>query len=360
MMRKEIGSDYWITDQEYQSALLSAPKVDLPYVFRNVVFTNLCRTGIELFLEELSISKGIALVPEFTCHSVVDAFVNHGYEVHGYKLNTNLSINIDSFKDVVTESNPDVVIMHSYFGFNTIPERIREIIPKVILIEDLTQRFFSSFPLTEADCYVGSIRKWMPIPDGGFYGGYREIKKPDKEDVVFSKIELEALLCKGKYMSGEKIEKKTFRDAFTNAKRSINKLNHHYTMSKLSQQIYNSIDINQWKTTRQENCRFLVEHLKEFSFLKIPLDNIDDQTVPFLLPVFVRERRQEFQAFLAKNDIYATIIWTCPEILEKELSTNGKFIYSHILCFHCDQRYGLDDMKRVYNVIKDYNHYVYE
>ena len=79
-----------------------------------------------------------------------------------------------------------------------------------------------------------------------------------------------------------------------------------------------------------------------------------------MIPVFVKERRKEFQSFLAKNDIYATIIWTCPEELQNKLTDVGRYIYDHILCIHCDQRYNLEDMERIYNVIKLFNDNLYE
>lgn len=360
-MRNEIGSNYWLTEKEYQSALLSQPKVDLPYKLKNMVLTNLCRTGIELLLNELDINNGIALVPEFTCHSVAAPFAHHGYMVRGYKLQSNLSIDIEYLKEIVKDTNPDIIIMHSYFGFNTIPENIRDIIPETtIIIEDLTQRFLSSFPLIKANCYVGSIRKWMPIPDGGFYGGNIIISTPNIEDEIFPKLELNALLSKGKYMCGEKLEKKSFRDAFADAKKLLTKQNQFYTMSKISRQIFSTIDLECWKSVIQNNGRFLLEHLKEFEFLNLPFYEIDETTVPFLIPVFVQENRKEFQLFLANNDIYATIIWTCPQILQDKLSNVGKYIYNHILCFHCDYRYNLEDMNRIYDVVKNYYNLYYE
>jgi len=359
-MINEIGSDYWLTDKDYQNALLCEPIVSLPYSFKKVVLTSLCRTGIELFLDKIDKSNGVAFVPEFTCHSVVRPFANHGYDVHGYKLKSDLSIDVEYLGGLVSKYEPDVIIIHSYFGFNTIPKNIREVISDTVIIEDLTQRLFSSFPLTEADSYVGSIRKWMPIPDGGFYAGDTNIDEPVVEDSSFTKHELDAFLCKGKYMIGENIEKNVFREAFASARQMLKKGYHPYTMSKLSRQLYNSFDLKHWKSIRQKNARYLVEHLNEFDFLDLPLSNVDEQTVPFMIPVFVKERRKEFQSFLAKNDIYATIIWTCPEELQNELTDVGRYIYDHILCFHCDQRYNLEDMERIYNVIKLFNDNLYE
>jgi hypothetical protein len=73
-----------------------------------------------------------------------------------------------------------------------------------------------------------------------------------------------------------------------------------------------------------------------------------------MFPVFVDEGRKELQQFLVKNKIYPTIIWACPDDLLEKVDSTAKYIYDHILCFHCDQRYDLDDMERIGSVIKEY------
>lgn len=42
---------------------------------------------------------------------------------------------------------------------------------KVVIIEDLTHGMFSSFKRLNADFFIGSLRKWLPIPDGAFIKG---------------------------------------------------------------------------------------------------------------------------------------------------------------------------------------------
>ena len=354
-MRSEIGSDYWLTNSDYELAINCKDVLDFPYDFPNVSLTNLCRTGIELLLYRLDIQNGIVIVPEFTCHSVIEPFLHHGFKVESYAINRDLSINEELFISQVQQVRPNIVIVHSYFGFNTIIKCLRAFLPpSTILIEDITQRFLSSFQLIDADYYVGSIRKWFPIPDGGFYSGKTEIQTLKYEDGFFIDLELKALLSKGQYMQGEIRDKSTFRKSFSLAREVLDKGERLFAMSKLSKQIYNSIDISNWKSKRQDNGRFLIDKLKAFDFFDLIFDQIDLESVPFLIPVLVRDKRKDFQTFLARNDIYATVIWTCPELIKDQLTPVGQYIYDHILCFHCDQRYDLDDMQRIIDVISNY------
>lgn len=354
-MRSEIGSDYWLTNSDYELAITCKDVINLPYDFPNVSLTNLCRTGIELLLNHLDIKNGIVIVPEFICSSVIEPFLHHEYKVESYALNRDLSINEELFIRQVQKTHPNIVIAHSYFGFDTLTKCLRDFLPPdTILIEDITQRFLSSFQLVDADYCVGSIRKWFPIPDGGFYSGKIKIQTPKDEDDIFIDLELKALLDKGKYMQGEISDKSTFRNSFSLAREVLDNSERFFAMSKLSRQIYNSFDINDWKSKRQKNGRFLIENLKAFDFMDLFFDQIDYDTVPFLIPVLVKDKRKDFQTFLAKNDIYATVIWTCPELIKEHLTSFGQYLYDHILCFHCDQRYGLDDMQRIIDVIRNY------
>ena len=77
---------------------------------------------------------------------------------------------------------------------------------------------------------------------------------------------------------------------------------------------------------------------------------------PFYFPILVKEGRSELQQFLAKNDIYATIIWKCPQIYEGKIDVSAQYIYDHILCLHVDQRYNLDDMNLIMMTLVDFYH----
>lgn len=359
-MRREIGSDFWLTKAEYLVAQGCNDEVEIPFSFPNIVLTNLCRTGLELYLDGLGIENGVALVPEFTCQSVVDPFTHHTYKTYGYPLNRDFSIDKISLENLAKTVSPDVILLHNYFGFETINIQVKRLFPNAIIIDDLTQRFLSTFPTEDADCYVGSIRKWMPVPDGGFYGGNIKLDLDNSEHEEFINLELNALLDKGEYIEGNCSDKTKFREAFSKARASLGNQERYCSMALISKKIYNLTPLDNWKKTRQDNGKYLSERLMQFDFLDVPLHEINEETTPFLIPVLVKDKRNEFQSYLAKNDIYATVIWTCPDALKNIISINGQYIYDHILCFHCDQRYAIDDMQRIIDVIKEYQASKYE
>ena len=60
------------------------------------------------------------------------------------------------------------------------------------------------------------------------------------------------------------------------------------------------------------------------------------------------------QEYLAKHDIYAPVIWPKPSQCEGMIDSKVEWIYKHILAIPCDQRYDIDDMERIVQVLKSY------
>ena len=58
----------------------------------------------------------------------------------------------------------------------------------------------------------------------------------------------------------------------------------------------------------------------------------------------------EYQKELINNKIYCPIIWPRSNYIDTKYS-NTEYIYEHILCIPCDQRYNIQDMKKIINCI---------
>jgi len=354
-MIKEIGSTFWLTQKEYHKAL---QKKQVPYPnIRNLSgsFISSCRSGIRLAIQDCSIKNKVALVPAFTCESVLVPFQKEGFQVFPYPITQHLNIDVDNFISCVKRINPSIILIHRYFGFNTFTkaiEIVRYLQEKgIIVIEDLTQTMFSSYELPKCDYRVGSIRKWLPIPDGAFVS--MDVKNLSEDyDLVVAKTK--ALIRKGQYMEHQIGDRSLFMNDFKEAECLLDSREKVYAMSKLSLSIFNDTDIEGMKQRRWDNYKYLAKGLSRFSDLEVIFPIITEDITPFQLPVLVKKNRKEFQQYLVKNQIFATIIWGCPKEFENLIDENVKFIYNHIICFHCDQRYDLQDMKRIECVVKDF------
>lgn len=357
-MIKEIGSTYFL-DPAVVDTLpkKSLKQPDILHADERYVST--CRSAIGLCLDTLSDARKVALLPAFTCESVLGPFLKRGYEVYPYPIGRDFHIHWESFSQKVEEVKPSVILTHPYFGFNStkeLRERVAELRESgIIMIEDMTQSMFSSFEPLPTNFHVGSIRKWMPVPDGAFTTSPANCTD---EDTELANAKLKAFSEKGDYLLHGNGEKAEFRKNFGIAEGILDSREHAYSMSSASREIFASINIDRMKKTRWNNyfhLDYTISHNPILSAnLQVVFSNPARDVCPFHFTVMVKEGRRELQQHLASNDIYATVIWGCPEEFEQLIDEDARFIYEHVLCFHVDQRYDEHDMDRIINVLNDF------
>lgn len=113
------------------------------------------------------------------------------------------------------------------------------------------------------------------------------------------------------------------------------------TISNLTKTIFNSIDIKYAKQKRLENFNFLNETLINSNELKITLDNDD---VPMVYPYLIKD--DFLRKKLIKNQIYVATYWS-----PQPLDTQEGIFQKYLLPLPIDQRYNIEDLKRILEVI---------
>lgn len=356
-MKNEIGSNFWITPQQFHQVNQTSNEQEPKIWGDNITFLSTCRSAISTALKLIPDDPNkIALVPAFTCHSVLLPFFQNNYKVYPYRIKTDLRIDSNSFLEDVTKFKPSVILVHGYFGFDTLGN-LKSILDEiksqgVTIIEDLTQRLFSTYAGVPSDYQVGSIRKWMPIPDGAFISTL--LSDHIYEDEELSRAKLAGMIAKGDFIVNEKGEKSHFRQLLKEAEDILDSRDRNYRMSRISTKIFNSYNLLEFGKKRMDNYRTLVKRLKNYKDLYIIFPELDDETVPFLVPVLVKKNRRDLQQYLASKNIYPTIIWACPKEFANLIDNQAKMVYDGILCFHCDQRYNVSDMQRIGDEIDNY------
>ena len=357
-MIKEIGSTYWLAPGSVEGFPKKSMKT--PNVFNGASYVSTCRSAIGIVLDTLSSSvKKVALLPAFTCESVLISFIDRGYKVYPYPICKDLTIKWDIFKRCLMEIVPSVILVHSYFGFDTIAELRSHVLDLrkqgFIIIEDETQSMFSCSALAYANYYVGSIRKWMPLPDGAFVSVPFHCNEEDKE---LTDAKMKAFLQKGNWILNGFGEKTIFRQMFKEAEILLNSRKKPFAMSSLSRELFAHIDKEKMKMIRRKNCTTLISGIFANSTLneklQLPFSKLGTYDCPFHLPVLVKEGRKDLQQYLAKHNIFATVIWGCPNEFKEIIDEDSMYVYNHILCFHIDQRYNDNDMMRIIDSLKEY------
>lgn len=147
-MQKEIGSNF---DLNLKKIMNDEPKSSIrleKLKGSDMVFLSTGRGAEGFVLDAIQARipeiKKIALVPPFTCDTVLVPFLERKYKIVTYPIKETLDIDIEKFEETLTISRAQVVLIHRYFGFNTL-KGFDDIIEKysqkgVVFIEDITDR----------------------------------------------------------------------------------------------------------------------------------------------------------------------------------------------------------------------------
>ena len=322
-------------------------------------YISTCRSALREILEEIccKMQNKVAFVPSFTCHVCVEPFTEAGYDVFPYPVKLDLTIDWGKFRKLVVEYQPTVILVHGYFGFNTLKDADVEIEwlkqKGIILIEDLTHGMWGSFAHLDVPYHIGSIRKWFETPDGAFVQGLHKNLSSCKDDEALVTAKIKGMEAKGEFLASNSANA-NYRELQLQAEELLDQRRETFRMSDKSICILNTYDVNEVMQIRRENYRCLHDALRTFPQLLSVVGEVSQNETPFQIPVYVREGRKELQQHMVANKIYPTIIWGCPEALEDKIDEEAQYIYNHILCFHCDHRYDTSDINRIISVLQDY------
>ena len=380
----EIGSEFNYIDKEnYAMQNLTA----MYEGFEDVRFLRCGRDAIGYVCEDIkSAFEGqeysfVALLPALCCDSMYRPFEVHGVKVLFYGINEDLSVDTDSLKKTIDkaykEGGDNTVVMALtavYYGITDIKELdacIKSMDSNVIVIEDVTQGVLApdTFDKENADYIIGSIRKWMGVPDGAVaiknsQHGDSSSKlftiQPVKGENSFATERSKALKMKTRYLeNGDQDLKSEFRALLGHAEDTLTDGADIYEISDESREYLQSVPLKNIVSTRNNNYDTLYELLEKsvhnnVYFKLFPKKSPENPA--FMLPVLMDTDRlskdlisgqsidrDEFERLLAAKGIYAPVLWPVCDDAAK-VSPISKDISDHILCFWIDQRYDRFDM----------------
>ena len=360
-MMQEIGSYFWLSpNTTYLERTIN------PMLFccqgEDYAWLSTGRSAIRFVLSSLKSERTIisasALIPSFTCNTVAEPFLAEGFNVETIPVSKRLQYDADEIMEMIKSVNPGVVLLHHYFGFQSIKdgsELVRYLRDAgVIVIEDRTQCLYSRFETLGAEFTVGSIRKWGGMPDGGFAVRENGIfaDKPEKQDEILEKAKAQASYAKYRYLFGGEGEKEYFLKKYQEAENILEAQKDYYKACKLSMSVQAGMNLPMLREKRRTNYSVLLNGLYECRTIEPLLSELPRSVVPLYFPITV-EDRSKLQLFLRKHQIYAPIIWPKPDMFG-DVCQNAEFLYRHLLCIPIDQRYDVDDMLRIVETIQQF------
>lgn len=366
----EIGSIYEIDPamikEDGDTAALHLAQVE-KYGKAHCCFTASGREAIELALISLEREKPDlpkrCLMPAYMCDSVFLPFLNRGWELVFYTVDRGLLSYGEELFRLALETDPGMILIHPYYGTDTCKEMrvplkaLRR--SGIYVMEDVTQSYYLESAGKDADFVVGSLRKWYAIPDGGFVVSdlllAEEVLESGEEQ---AEERLLALTGKWSYLHDKTISKETAKQqekkaAYREKNRVLEEALDHYTgvrrISHFTRAMLAEIDEEAAAKKRAENVRCLYEKTEGLRRLR-PILKRQGGEAPLYFPIYARER-EELQSFLREREIYAPVLWELGEKNRDALLGEEDYIYRHMLALPIDQRYGIEEMERIGEVL---------
>lgn len=269
-------------------------------------------------------------LPYFLCDSIAKVCLKNNIDIEYYHINKYLRPNT---KIDVKEN--ELFYLVNYYGQLKEEEIIKYKKQYRNIILDNVQCFFSKPCLIDVPT-IYSCRKFFGVPDGG----YLLLKIAKELD-----IGIDDSTERFKHLIGRKKENaRNHYSEFLENEKLIDELPLLY-MSKETSSILESIDYDHVISRRNNNFSYLSDRLNKFNRMNVVFND-----GPFCYPFYCKNGnfiRQE----LVKKDIFVPILWPnvieSGSLLEKEMSIN-------ILPLPCDQRYSLEDMIFMCDIIEKY------
>lgn len=351
-MIKEIGSEFWIDNISQTDGINEG--LEWIKKFGDITLTSCGRGAISLILGEAVVKAKTALLPSYVCNTVILPFIEQGYNCFFYKINNDLTPNLN---DIMRYKDIGVFLHMGYFGFPTNSSLLPVIrhfkAESTVIVEDITHTLFSDYErFCDNDYQVASLRKWAGVPSGGFLASKMAISSQPKRNETFAEIRKKALQKKARYMNGDnEVLKQQYLELFAQGEQYLNHCVTPFEIDSVSKALISSLDVKKLIHTRRSNFKTLSEKLSDITYIEPIFSDLPDNICPLFYPVYIKKNRNEVQQRLAEHEVYCPVHWHVSEhVKDSEIIEN---IYDIILSIPCDQRYGLNDMLRITEVMRN-------
>lgn len=360
MCKTEIGSEFWTgcTPKSHYEYTMQPSAIYDTHWF-NIVETLSGRTALEHIVEILRRQgKKTAILPSYCCHTMIEPFLTHGIDVSFYDVQLS-SKGIHRLID--TKGDYDALLLLDYFGHidvETIELAQKAKCDRKTVIYDATHSLYSPIITEPYDFIYGSYRKWIDV-NCGFVAwkkerSYGEISQ-NENNKRYALIREEIFDKKESYIKRGNVKKEEFLDLIEIAETILETEYHHKIPDKRSMEVLKTADASYIQTRRMENARVLTEAINELDapIVRCLNSHLNTLDVPLFVPVLVQpEKRNSLRGYLIKNKIYCPVHWPLSSIHDE--MSGSKQLFESELSLICDQRYGVDDMKRIARAIDDY------
>lgn len=285
-------------------------------------------------------------IPKYFCYEVIDAIESTGIEVLLYPDFPNAN-DQDIINSLAFEPN-DVLLRMNYFGLRGWRDNSK--IP-VDVIEDHSHGLHTQWAQNSNAAFcIASLRKTMPIPEGGIAWSPKNIHIAlppisSLENDLLSLNRHYGMYRKRMYLLNYDNDKDAFRKLLIETEYGFNNLEI-CGMSNLNQAIFSKIDALAFDNAKKENWCNLYNMLPPEIDVLTPEN---DGCCPFSLILKFKqiEDMNIIKSRLIAKSVYPAVLWQIPD---RTFTNESSGCY---LSVHCDARYNNKDIRLLANILYD-------
>lgn len=337
---REFGSDFHYIDT-YNSG-----RAHLTDVFRGATLLADGRQCIVALVRQYGWKR--IWMPDYFCYEVIDTIKEQtGIEVLYYADSPFEECKVES----LAYEEGDVLMRMNFFGMRG--QRSNKNVPCPV-IEDHSHDPFGHWALySDADWCISSIRKILPLPEGGMMWSPKGHSltidmQLSEENEKIAAIRWEGMVMKASYLEGGDISKDEFRKRYIETEEFFDSAEPSRIDERSKDVVSKKLDINLWQIAKRKNW-LLLKNLLNVENCKIIVPE-DETCTAFSLVILLdtKEIRDKIRKQLIDKCVYPAILWVVPDSASK----SSKSFSERMLSIHCDGRYTEDDVRQLADILK--------
>ena len=300
----------------------------------------------------------VVLMPAYCCHSMVDPFEKAGWKVVYYRLNEDLTTDLDYLVSTLSKENPKAILTMNFYGSAFTKEAVacvKNNSPECKVIEDFSHCTFSLADIFDAqvDYYVTSIRKSVGVCDGSVVISKKSLDESfiEEGETEFVCVRKDSQNLKAKYIYTQDVaQKNIFFPELRRQEEELDAFEGVHRLSNTGKEMLKVLNGGMIRYARQQNMKHILDLLGG-KVESIPGIKRCLCGAPFSLPILVKNR-DEVQQKLAKRGVYAPVLWPiCDEA--RAICPVSARMTDEMLSIPIDQRFNYDDIEEVGKIISD-------
>ena len=292
-------------------------------------------------------------IPEYFCYDVIASLKQYGLNLMYYQDWPDCHCDGNTLENIQRSGRfrtTDAVLRVNYFGMRSY--RGAGKLSVATVVEDHTHDLIGDWAMrSTADWCIASLRKTLPIPEGGILWSPKGFNLPlvphslPKNESI-AKIRWDAMRLKTRYLAGEAVEKEDFRKGFIGTEEFFD-IAPICALDMMSQEYLKSFNIRGWYDKKRENWNILKD-IKKYGVKVICPEGKGCYPFSVVLMFDNPNERERVRKALISHRIYPAILWNVPIDADGEVLKFSR----NMLSVHCDARYTNNEILEMKSIIE--------